>query len=80
MELVKTKLERHTQGKNRPEKIRLFAKQDPFIGSNEIRNEVFTSYDPKNVRLRLVASRLVEVKLYWRVSRKVSVLQNSKER
>lgn len=50
------------------------AKQDPFKGSNEIRNEVFSPDDPRNISSKLVRRRLVEAKLFGRVSRKVPLL------
>ncbi|KAI8431008.1 hypothetical protein MSG28_001095 [Choristoneura fumiferana] len=43
------------------------AKQDPFKGSNEIRNEVFSPDDPRNISSKLVRRRLVEAKLFGRV-------------
>lgn len=50
------------------------AKKDPFKGSNQIKNEVFSPDDARNVSSRLVRHRLVEAKLFGRVSRKVPLL------
>ncbi|RVE54318.1 hypothetical protein evm_001145 [Chilo suppressalis] len=46
------------------------AKEDPSKGSNQIKNEVFSPDDPKNISPRLIRRRLVEAKLLGRIARK----------
>ncbi|KAJ0169481.1 hypothetical protein K1T71_015068 [Dendrolimus kikuchii] len=58
------------------------AKKDPSKGSNQIKNEVFSPHDPRNISSRLICRRLVEAKLFGRISRKVPLLtkQHRKKR
>nr|XP_021202772.1 uncharacterized protein LOC110384985 [Bombyx mori] len=50
------------------------AKKDPIKGSNQIKNEVFSPYDPRNISSRPIRQRLVEAKLFGRASRKIPLL------
>ncbi|CAK1595411.1 unnamed protein product [Parnassius mnemosyne] len=47
------------------------AKKDPSKDSNQIKNEEFSPDDPRNIWSRLIRRRLVEAKLFGRISRKM---------
>lgn len=50
-----------------------------FKGFNEIRKEVSSQGDPRNITARLVRRRLFEAKLFGRVSRKVPLLPSNRK-
>lgn len=65
-----------TRKTSRREDLRIvhMAKQNPFKGSNAIKNEVFGENNPQAISARTVRRRLVEAQLFGRVARKVPML------